>query len=352
MKYRLSNKNILTQREIPSPSEINNLYPTTDRISELVHNSRQEIIDILSGKTNKIFIVIGPCSIHDNLAAIDYAEKLKQLSDKVSDKIFIIMRVYFEKPRTSIGWKGLINDPDLNGTFDISSGLKKARNLMLKISSLGLPIASEALDPVIPQYIDDLLSWTAIGARTVESQTHRQMASGISSPVGLKNATNGDIKVVINALKAVSESHHFIGISKNSKACIFETAGNPNSHIVLRGGSLGANYKKEDIEKTEKMLIDNKLESNIMVDCSHANSEKNYKNQAGVLNDCLDQIKLGNKSIKGFMIESNLKEGRQDLDSENIENLEYGVSITDSCISWKETEKLILNAHKVLGEIC
>jgi len=289
---------------------------------------------------------VGPCSIHDEKSAIEYASKLSDLKKTVADKFFMIMRVYFEKPRTTIGWKGFINDPYLDKSFKIKDGILKARDLMLRINSLGLPVATEALDPILPQYFDDLVTWSAIGARTVESQTHREMASGLSTPVGFKNATNGSLQPAINALKTVNSPHHFFGIDSSGHCCACFTRGNPFSHIVLRGGEC-PNYDKKSIKLCEIELTKHNLPLNIVVDCSHGNSHKKFEYQKVVFNDCIEQIIQGNTSIIGLMLESHLFEGAQDFKPSH--ELKYGISITDPCIGWQETEKIITEAYKKLS---
>lgn len=341
------NINISGSEELITPSNIQATLPVSDASLNHVVKSRQAIQDILDGKDKRFFIVVGPCSIHDPKAALEYAEKLKALSDKVKDRLYLIMRVYFEKPRTTTGWKGLINDPNLDDSFHIEEGLKTARQLLIQFTEMGLPTATEALDPISPQYVAELISWAAIGARTTESQTHREMASGLSMPVGFKNGTDGSITTAINALKAVKAPHHFLGINHEGKISKFSTKGNQYAHIVLRGGGGKPNYDASSIAKTEKLLNDNGLRAKIVVDCSHANSNKDFKHQPNVIEDCVKQIKNGNRSIVGFMIESNLHEGNQKL-TDDPKKLKYGVSITDSCINWETTEKVILGAYKSL----
>jgi 3-deoxy-7-phosphoheptulonate synthase len=282
-------------------------------------------------------VVVGPCSIHDRDAAIDYATRLKALSDELNDTLYIIMRVYFEKPRTTTGWKGLINDPALDDSFDIEAGLKLGRTLLRDLLAMGLPTATEALDPITPQYLQDLICWSAIGARTTESQTHREMASGLSSAVGFKNGTDGSLDVAINALKSVKHPHRFLGINSEGVVSIFETRGNPYGHVVLRGGSNGPNYDSVNIAKCEAALTQAGLPSNIMVDCSHANSSKDHNVQPLVTRDISNQIVKGNKSILGLMLESHLHAGRQDIPAD-LTDLEYGVSVTDACMDWTTTE--------------
>ena len=295
-----------------------------------------------------MFVVVGPCSIHDPVAALDYARKLKQLADQVADSIVIVMRVYFEKPRTTTGWKGLINDPNLDGTFDIKTGLIKARELMIELAEMGLPIATEALDPISPQYLADLITWSAIGARTTESQTHREMASGLSCPVGFKNGTDGSLKVATDALQAVTSPHSFLGINRQGQVSIVRTKGNAYGHIVLRGGGGKPNYDIEVIKDCEQRLAGLKLPQNIVVDCSHENSDKDPAKQVTVFNYCIEQRLNEHKAIVGMMLESNINWGNQKV-PDDISQLEYGVSITDACIDWETTERLILDAAKALN---
>jgi 3-deoxy-7-phosphoheptulonate synthase len=346
--HNIENLNIVSTKEILKPIELKQKYQVTNKESDFIFNSRQTLENILSGKDKRLFAVLGPCSIHDPIAAIEYAHRLKELSEIIDDEIFVIMRVYFEKPRTTIGWKGLINDPHLNNTFCLEEGLNVARKLMLDITKIGLPIGTEALDPISPQFLADLVSWSAIGARTTESQTHREMASGLSSPVGFKNGTDGSIDIAINAILSSLNPHSFIGINENGVVSIVNTSGNKFGHIILRGDSHGPNYDSNSIKLTEDALNKHKLPLNIVIDCSHGNSRKDYKTQPSVLNDIIQQIINGNQSITGFMLESNLIEGNQPLTQK--ENLKYGLSITDGCIGWQETETTLLDIHKKLKE--
>ena len=340
------NVNIVSRSLLPTPDEISSEQPPSEEDVDFVNASRQTLNNILDGKDKRLLVVVGPCSIHDYDSAMDYAKRLKKLSDKVSNEIFVVMRVYFEKPRTSIGWKGYINDPHLNDSFEIDEGLRKARKLLLDLARTGLPVGTEALDPVTPQYLHDLITWSAIGARTTESQTHREMASGLSTPVGIKNGTDGNIGVAINAMLSVSNPHHFLGVDRYGKCAVFQTRGNGYSHVVLRGGKQ-SNYDVKSISECEEKLREASLPVNIMVDCSHGNSNKDYRNQPDVFNACLEQIKNGNKSIFGLMVESHINEGNQKL-SGDPQALKYGVSITDSCISWETTEKLLIDASEAL----
>ncbi|OVE80863.1 3-deoxy-7-phosphoheptulonate synthase [bacterium K02(2017)] len=344
---KILNINIEKFEELITPDEINQLLPISKGALHNVVINRQCLHNILDERDNRHFFVVGPCSIHDPKAALDYAKKLKDLSQKVSDKFLIIMRVYFEKPRTTIGWKGLINDPHLDDSFQIEEGIKTARKLLIDINELELATGTEALDPISPQYLAELITWSAIGARTTESQTHRELASGLSMPIGFKNGTDGSIQVAINALQSVTHKHHFLGMNSNGKISKFSTRGNPYSHIVLRGGGGKTNYDKTSIKDCEDALIKNNLRPKIVIDCSHANSNKDHNNQPKVLADGISQIKAGNKSIVGFMIESNLYAGNQKLTA-NPKDLKYGVSLTDKCVDWDTTEEMILDAYQEL----
>lgn len=331
------------------PKKVKAALPGNKKAYETVLKGRKEVEAILDHKDRRLFVVVGPCSIHDPQAAYEYAAKLKRLSGLVKSTLVLIMRVYFEKPRTTIGWKGLINDPDMNDSFHIEKGILLARRLLLKFTEMGLPTATEALDPIIPQYIADLISWSAIGARTTESQTHREMASGLSMPVGFKNATDGSTQVALNGIKSARTSHHFLGINPNGQTAVFRTTGNPYAHVVLRGGAK-PNYDPASIQACEKALAAAGLPGNIVVDCSHGNSNKDYKLQPVAFNSVLDQIEKGNESVVGFMLESNLNEGNQPLQKDRSK-LKYGVSITDACINWVTTEELLLSAHQRLKKL-
>jgi 3-deoxy-7-phosphoheptulonate synthase len=293
--------------------------------------------------------IVGPCSIHDEAAALEYAGLVRDLSEKVGDTLHLVMRVYFEKPRTTVGWKGLINDPWLDGSNDIVSGLRKARSLLLKITEMGVPAASEMLDPIIPQYIADLVSWSAIGARTTESQTHREMASGLSMPVGFKNCTDGGLDTAINAIIASAAPQSFLGIDSHGRTCIVQTTGNPNTHLVLRGGTR-PNYDSVSVMEAQELLRKKNLPEAVMIDCSHDNSRKDHRSQSVVWQDAINQRLNGNSAIVGLMLESNLCEGNQ-KNTCQLSTMKYGVSITDACISWESTEKLILSAHEHLSHL-
>jgi 3-deoxy-7-phosphoheptulonate synthase len=306
--------------------------PSNEQVIKNVISARKQIKKIIDGKDSRLIIIVGPCSIHDPNIAIDYAKKLKELIPKVNKKLFIVMRVYFEKPRTTVGWKGLINDPDLNGTFDINKGIRLSRSLLLEFSKMGLPCGTEFLDLISPQYIAYLISWGAIGARTAESQTHRELASGMSCPIGIKNGTNGALKPAIDGIQAANHSHVFFSTTKEGNVSVFRTSGNSDSHIILRGGK-EPNFSKNDIEKTLTALIEAGVNESIMVDASHGNSQKQFKKQIEVINNLAEQISEGNGSLRGLMLESNLVEGNQSIS----DNLTYGQSITDACMNWSDT---------------
>lgn len=329
--------------------EMKQQLPLSQTAKETVLHSREAIQNILAGKDSRKFIIVGPCSIHDPNAALEYAEKLKVLANKVKDKLLIIMRVYFEKPRTTVGWKGLINDPDLDGSFNMQKGLLTARQLLIDIAELGLATATESLDPVTPQYLSELVSWTAIGARTIESQTHREMASGLSMPVGLKNSTDGNIQVALDAIQAARTPHHFLGMNRLSQVSIFQTKGNVYSHIILRGGRKQSNFDAATVAWVEKKLKELQLPQTIVIDCSHGNSYKKHNLQIAVFQNVLQQILDGNRSIMGMMLESNLNENNQKI-PKDLNQLKYGVSITDKCIGWQKTESLIISAYQSLSE--
>ena len=343
---KLDNVNIDNQEILITPEELKRQLPATEDVKQGIAQNREIVRSIIDGADKRLLLVVGPCSIHNPQEAIDYAEKLKALSESLDDKLFMVMRAYFEKPRSTVGWKGLINDPHLDDSFKIAEGLAVARKLLLDISALGLPLANEALDPITPQYLQELFSWTAIGARTSESQTHREMASGLSCPVGFKNGTDGSLDVALNALQSVKSPHRFLGISPDGKVSIVTTKGNAHAHVVLRGGAGGPNYYPENIAACESELESIGATQAIMVDCSHANSNKDHTKQGTVLEAVAEQISAGNSSIRGVMLESNLKPGNQKADGS--QKLQYGVSITDACIGWEETEKLLKKFHAAL----
>lgn len=341
-----NNLNIESRSLLSSPGKIRSELPLSLDAALHVAQSREEIQNILDGKSKKFLMIVGPCSIHDGKYALEYARKLKELSDKVADKIYIVMRAYFEKPRTTIGWKGLINDPDINGSYNIDKGLFMARNLLLQITDIGLPTATEMLDPIISQYVADIVSWAAIGARTTEAQTHRQLGSGLSMPVGFKNATDGNFQTAIDAIGAAKSQHSFIGIMEDGHVGVFRTKGNNYAHIVLRGGNNKPNYEAEYIAFLKVALQKAGLTPMIIVDCSHANSKKNHTLQGKVMHDVINQRISGETAIKGLMLESYLKPGNQPLKIGNP--VVPDISITDACISFEETESLILEAYEKL----
>ncbi len=344
---KTNNLNVKSITTVIAPVDLRQVFPLSTEAGEFVSISRIHIKNILKGLDPRLMVVVGPCSIHDPKAALEYAEKLAALSAELSDYLFLVMRTYFEKPRTTIGWKGLINDPDMNHTHLISKGLGIARGLLCRIIGLKLPVAIEALDPITPEYLADLISWGAIGARTTESQTHREIASGLSFPIGFKNGTDGNLQIALDAMKSALHPHSFLGINREGRTSIIQTCGNPDVHIVLRGGNKKPNYAPEDIAKTEELLEKNGFSSTIMVDCSHGNSAKDHERQPAVMEDIIKQISAGNRSISGVMIESNLEAGGQSI-PEDLSQLKYGVSITDKCIDWKTTETMLREAHKAL----
>ena len=331
------NINVDSQDILITPELLKSALPMSKSIHDTLAASRKVIEDILDRRDPRVFVVVGPCSIHDPSAALEYARRLKILADELSDTLYIVMRVYFEKPRTTVGWKGLVNDPHLNDSFSIEEGLHIARKLLLDILEIGLPTSTEALDPISPQYLQDLISWTAIGARTTESQTHREMASGLSSAVGFKNGTDGGLTVATNALHSAAKAHRFLGINGQGQVSVFTTRGNAYGHIVLRGGTAGPNYDPMNIKLCEDALAKAGVSKNIMVDCSHANSSKQPELQPSVVENVANQILEGNTSIIGLMVESNLHAGNQDIPA-NLDDLKYGVSVTDGCIDWATTE--------------
>lgn len=337
MTTNTDNINIASNTALITPAALKKAVPASEAALSTVSHGRDTIRAILDRKDPRLFVVIGPCSIHDTAAAIDYAKRLKTLATELDDTLFIVMRAYFEKPRTTVGWKGLINDPYLNDSFKIEDGLQIARKLLIDLSEIGLPLATEALDPISPQYLQDLISWSAIGARTTESQTHREMSSGLSGPVGFKNGTDGGLEVAINALGSVAHPHRFLGINSDGAVSVVETKGNAYAHVVLRGGSKGPNFDSVHVALAEQELEAAGLAKNIMIDTSHANSNKDHKQQPLVLDNIAHQIADGNQSIVGVMIESNIGAGNQKVPAD-LSELQYGVSITDKCIDWETTE--------------
>jgi 3-deoxy-7-phosphoheptulonate synthase len=344
---RTNNLNVSGLTPLIAPADLKQVLPLSEAAAEFVANSRQQIEDILWTRDPRIMVVVGPCSIHDPKAALEYAGRLSVLNEELKDQLLLVMRVYFEKPRTTIGWKGLINDPDLDGTHQISKGLGIARRLMLNITEMGLPVATEMLDPITPQYMADTISWGAIGARTTESQTHREMSSGLSFPVGFKNGTDGNLQIAIDAMGAACHPHSFLGINREGRISIVRTTGNQDVHIVLRGGNDQPNYRTNDIALTTEKLTKAGIKTSIMVDCSHANSCKDHTRQEAVMNDVMDQVADGNNNIGSLMIESFLEEGNQKM-ADKLEDLAYGVSITDKCINWETTERMLRHAHAKL----
>ncbi|KAI7825194.1 hypothetical protein BC939DRAFT_396266 [Gamsiella multidivaricata] len=323
------------------PQIIQEEHPMSKVSRKVVSLARQQAAKILRGEDDRLIVIVGPCSIHDPKAALEYAQLLKPVADELSSELLIIMRAYFEKPRTTVGWKGLINDPDINDTFQINKGLRLARSLLCDLTNMGVPVGCELLDTISPQFLADLISWGAIGARTTESQLHRELASGVSFPLGFKNGTDGNITIAVDAIRAAAKPHHFLGVTKQGLAAITNTKGNELCHLILRGGNGGPNYEKEHIEKVKTGLAKAKLPEVIMVDCSHGNSRKQHRNQTLVSADLANQIRAGDKSIVGLMIESNLVEGRQDVGPQGREGLVYGQSITDACVSWDDTVKML-----------
>lgn len=341
---KTNNLKIKSITPIIAPADLRQVFPMNDGGSEFITSSRDQIKKILRGEDPRLMVVVGPCSIHDPKGATEYAERLSALASELSDQLFIIMRVYFEKPRTTVGWKGLINDPDMDGSHKISKGLGIARSLLCKITELRLPVANEMLDPITPEYLADMICWGAIGARTTESQPHRELASGLSFPIGFKNGTDGNLQIALDAMVSAKAPHSFLGINREGLSSIVQTTGNPDVHVVLRGGSKKPNYYPEDISRTEEMLTKAGLPVTIMVDCSHGNSEKNHEKQPLVLESVISQIEAGNRSISGVMIESYLEGGNQPMPAKQFE-IKYGVSITDKCIDWATTERILRESH-------
>lgn len=347
-EQQTENINIVATDPMPSPEAIKARVPISDAAAATVLAGRKALYDILDRKDPRLFVVIGPCSIHDTRAGLDYARRLKAVADEVAETMLVVMRVYFEKPRTSVGWKGLINDPRLDGSFRIEEGMEKARRFLMDVNELGLPAATEALDPISPQYYGDLIAWTAIGARTSESQTHREMSSGLSTPVGFKNATDGDLSVATNAIISASNPHSFLGINDKGLTSILRTRGNRYGHVVLRGGGGRPNYDTVSISLAEQALAKAGLAPNIVVDCSHANSWKKPELQPLVMKDVVHQVREGNRSIVGVMTESFIEAGNQPM-PEDLAELRYGCSITDGCIDWESTAAMLREAHATLS---
>ena len=346
---QIDNLNVESLDLMPSPEEIKARVPLSETAAATILQGRKVLNDILDRKDPRLFVVVGPCSIHDPVAGLDYARRLKKLADEVQDSLVLVMRVYFEKPRTSTGWKGYINDPHMDDSFHIEEGMEKARQFLLQVNELGIPAGTEALDPIAPQYLGDLIAWTAIGARTSESQTHREMSSGLSTPVGFKNTTDGSLDAAINAIISASKPHSFLGISGAGTSCIVRTRGNAYGHLVLRGGGGRPNYDTVSISIAEAALAKAKLPQNLVVDCSHANSSKKPDLQGLVMNDCSHQIREGNRSIVGMMIESNIVAGNQPIPAD-LSKLIYGCSVTDGCVDWETTETMIRKCRELVHD--
>ena len=338
------NLNIVDVFPLTSPKKLKEKLPVSENAADTVLQARNTIKRVLAGEEKRMLMIVGPCSIHDPEAARDYALRLKKLAVEVSETILIVMRVYFEKPRTTVGWKGLINDPDLDGSHKINKGIELARKILLETNNLGLPCATETLDPITPQYLADLISWSAIGARTTESQTHREMASGLSMPVGFKNGTDGGLNVALNAMNSALQQHHFLGINPEGISSVIQTSGNPHVHLVLRGGNNGPNYDAVSVHIAADALASGGLPKAIMIDCNHANSGKDPSRQELVLRNTIMQIKDGDQSIIGTMIESNINGGNQLIKPK----MKYGVSVTDACLDWENTHRIIVDAHTSL----
>jgi 3-deoxy-7-phosphoheptulonate synthase len=345
---RLHNVNVVSSELLPTPEDVKCNLPLTSEVEDAVYRARGVVRDILDRRDPRLFVVIGPCSIHDVKAAREYAQRLASLARRVEKTLYLIMRVYFEKPRTTVGWKGLVNDPDMDDSFHIEKGILLARELLVDLGRMGLPAATEALDPIMPQYLSELVTWTAIGARTTESQTHRELASGLSTPVGFKNGTDGTLTVAINALQSVRHPHHFLGITPQGQSAVFHTRGNSHAHIVLRGGGGRTNYDSVSVALCEQELERARLPVNIVVDCSHGNSNKDPALQSLVAENCVNQVLDGNASIVGLMLESHLHWGNQPIPAD-LRQLKYGVSVTDACIDWATTERLLLELNARLS---
>jgi 3-deoxy-7-phosphoheptulonate synthase len=339
----LENINITSFDAMPTPEDLHARLPLTDLAAGVVNAGREALCRILERKDQRLFVVVGPCSIHDPVAGLDYARRLKALQEEVKDTMLLVMRVYFEKPRTTTGWKGYINDPDMDDSFRVDHGMELARKFLLDVCELGLPTGTEALDPISPQYLGDLIAWTAIGARTTESQTHREMSSGLSTPVGFKNGTDGDISIAVNAILSASHPHSFLGLNDQGRVAIVRTRGNPHGHVVLRGGDGRPNYDTVSVAMAEQALIKAKIAANIVVDCSHANSYKKPELQPLVMADVINQVVNGSTSLVGIMIESNIVAGNQKI-PQDLSQLTYGCSVTDGCVDWATTEKMLRDA--------
>ncbi len=344
------NLNVVSFELMPSPAEVQASLPLSEAAAQTVVQGRRALEAILDGRDRRLFVVVGPCSIHDPVAGLDYARRLRALADEVSETLLLVMRVYFEKPRTSLGWKGFINDPRMDDSFRVDEGMARARRFLLDVNELGLPCGTEALDPIAPQYYGDLVAWTAIGARTSESQTHREMSSGLSTPVGFKNGTDGDVEAAVNAILSAAGAHAFLGINAQGRTAIVRTRGNRYGHVVLRGGGGRPNFDTVSISLTEQALQKAKLAQNVVVDCSHANSWKKPELQPLVMRDVVHQIREGNRSVVGMMVESFLEQGSQSIPAD-LGMLRYGCSVTDACVGWDTTVEMLRGAHQVLREV-
>ena len=355
MKYETDDLRIKEIKDLIAPQDLTSRLPITEAVSQCVYHSRQAIKDILHGKDHRLLVIAGPCSVHDTVAALEYADRLQPLIKRHKDSLHIVMRVYFEKPRTTVGWKGLINDPTLDNSFHINEGVKVARQLLLDLNTKGVSAATEYLDLISPQYISDLIAWGAIGARTTESQTHRELASGLSCPVGFKNGTHGNIQIAVDAMRSASQPHHFLSVTKGGHSAIFSTAGNEDCHIIMRGGGGKPNYDRDSVEHTAELLAKSNQSQKLMIDFSHANSNKQFERQMIVAEDVAQQLRDGEKRIMGVMIESHLVEGRQDLKFNpdgtlDRQGLVYGQSITDACLGWEDTEKVLASLATAVQE--
>ena len=350
MHFQIDDVRIADLRPLLPPAILMEELPVSDEASATVAHARASVSRVLSGEDDRLLLVVGPCSIHDPVAALDYARKLRKPALEFQEDLFVVMRVYFEKPRTTVGWKGLINDPHLDGSFLVNEGLRRARRFLLDVTDLGLPVGSEFLDPITPQFIADLVSWGAIGARTSESQVHRELASGLSMPVGFKNGTDGNLQVAIDGVRSSAHPHHFLSVTKQGVAAIVSTQGNPDCHLILRGGHSGPNHGEETIARATEALERAQLAPRLMVDCSHANSGKDHTRQPDVVHDVAAQIADGNRAIVGVMMESFLVDGRQDVEPGREAGLTYGQSITDACMSWERTEPLLADLAQAVRE--
>ena len=346
---KIQDLHVLRTEPLPPPRVMKEEMPTTAELAARVVEARETVRRIISGQDRRFMCIVGPCSIHEPDAALDYARRLSELAPQLAEQIYVVMRVYFEKPRTTVGWKGLINDPHMDDSCDMQAGLRIARRLLIDINQLGLPAGTEFLDPITPQYIADLISWAAIGARTTESQTHREMASGLSMPVGFKNSTDGNLQVAVNAIESARGSHSFIGIDQDGLTAIIRTTGNPDTHIVLRGGSRSPNYDERSIAECERMLAKAGLPAKVMVDCSHAQTNKDYTRQPAVMAALIEQVRAGNHSLIGAMLESNIGAGNQRLTADRSA-LAYGVSVTDPCVDWETTRECLITAAESLAQ--